>query len=86
MTLFQRPPHSLLLARCRYHRVSIESISLGAATPLALPELCVGHGCIVDSGTTFSYLPHAAYSVLAGAVRALCMHCDGEEQASRVQR
>jgi hypothetical protein len=57
-----------------YYTVRLEALAVGGAPlPVDPEEYAVGYGAVLDSGTTFTYLPTAAYTALAAAVEAAAL-------------
>lgn len=72
--LHSAPPAWAKLSLTSFYVVAVESLALlpapGAAlAPLPLDGLAAGQGTILDSGTTFTYLPGGAFDAIESAAR-----------------
>lgn len=57
----------LVERRLHYYNVGLQGISLGQKLlGVAMGEYAQGYGAVLDSGTTFTYLPTAAYNAFLG--------------------
>ncbi|KAF6251742.1 aspartic peptidase domain-containing protein [Scenedesmus sp. NREL 46B-D3] len=58
-----------------YYNVGLQSISLGKKSlGVSMGEYAKGYGTVLDSGTTFTYLPTAAFSAFLGLLTEALQH------------
>lgn len=69
------PTWTSLVQISGHYCVQLTSVSVGNVSVGSVSEYTSGHGCVLDSGTTYTYLPSGSFHGVVDQIRQACADC-----------